>query len=254
MGLTKFTTMISIAFATQKGGPGKSTHCGGLASHLAYRLKKKVCILDADYPQHNLVKYRNTETKRLKTLIKQSKEGSIETEEVSYINRFADQNISPYPIIGCELSGVSQQKTEYEAMGVEYLLLDLPGTVNVPFYWEVVQSCDFVFVPLEQEEKSLQSSLEVLNYLNDAQHEIELISGFWNKVKTSASHSILQGVNGLMDKKNIHHFDTMVEDSVRYQRVGHCTSLFPPDESKATRLYDEMLDSIHKIIKDKQHG
>ena len=48
-----------IAFATQKGGAGKSTISVHVASALAYVYGYKVAILDCDYPQNTVQVYRN---------------------------------------------------------------------------------------------------------------------------------------------------------------------------------------------------
>ena len=49
---------IYVAFATQKGGAGKSTLTTLVASYLHYVLGKRVLALDCDPRQHSMVEYR----------------------------------------------------------------------------------------------------------------------------------------------------------------------------------------------------
>lgn len=50
---------IYVAFATQKGGAGKSTLTTLVASYLHYVLGKRVLALDCDPRQHSMVEYRD---------------------------------------------------------------------------------------------------------------------------------------------------------------------------------------------------
>lgn len=222
--------MISTAIATQKGGAGKSTHCGGMASHLYYKLGRRVAILDADYPQFSLLKSRNEEVAQLR-------------KDQAKKTRFVEQKRPAYPIVECAIKEVDQKMDQFAQQGIEYLFLDLPGTVASPGIMALIQKLDYVFVPLEQEQKSLKSSFEFINFLAKSDQTV-FAAAFWNRVKKAENKKIMTQINGMMETRGIHHFNTVVEDSVVYKREGHTTSLFAPVNSNATKLYDEMFQKI----------
>ena len=229
--------MIKIAFATQKGGVGKSTHCGAMASHLYYTLGKSVALLDADYPQYSLRKARVEEM----ALVERNQEKKA---------LFDTQQKKEYPIVACQIKEVPGYLDKYNQRGLDFLFIDLPGTVATAGIMSLVQSMDYVFVPLEQEEKSIKSSFEFITFLQNSDRSDVFVAAFWNRIKKSESTKIMDAVNQMMDKRGIHYFTTVVEDLVIYKRDGHCTSLFAPVTSKATQLYEEMLNTIeHKLEK-----
>ena len=229
-------TMITISVATQKGGAGKSTHCGAFASYLNYGLHRQVALIDADYPQHNLKKYRQEEISKLE-----------KNQELA--RRFEAQGIPGYPILDCKIEEVGPKLEALKKKGKEFVFMDVPGTVRVPGVMSRIRQTDFVFVPLEQEEKSLKSSMEFINYLvNDKEKNQAFVGAFWNRIKASESDLIMRGINSMLDEMGIYYFQTTVEDKVFYKRNEHCTSLFPPAQSRATVLYDEMLEKINEVV------
>lgn len=108
-------------------------------------------------------------------------------------------------------------------------------------------SCWFVtiFLCLWKWNKNLYSrNVEYLNYakhlLNKQEKDLKYIAGFWNKIKANVNKDILNNMNAFLDSKNMPYFQTQVEDSVKYQREGHCSTMAPCEESNATRFYEEM--------------
>ena len=54
---------LCIAFASQKGGVGKSTLTVLAASWLHYRHGIRVAVVDCDYPQHSIAEMRRRDLK-----------------------------------------------------------------------------------------------------------------------------------------------------------------------------------------------
>ena len=54
---------IFVAFATQKGGAGKTTLTVLVASYLHYVKGYNVAVIDCDFPQHSIVEMRERDLK-----------------------------------------------------------------------------------------------------------------------------------------------------------------------------------------------
>lgn len=158
------TKIISVV--GEKGGIGKTTLNIILASDLFYAKGKKIVLLDADNPQYSIYNKRQRELE------------SLEEKE--------RQSMEFYPIE--RVSVTSLQDTIVKHYGnVDYIILDLPGSLNV----EMVKGLlyvEHVFVPFDHDELEIDSTSHFYftlknNFLDNEERVLKSIHLFFNKYK-----------------------------------------------------------------------
>lgn len=160
--------MVVISFFTQKGGVGKSTLAVITSSYLNYIKKKKVVLIDAD-PQHSCAIVRRTNLANI----------DIYKEEMDKLSINQD-NI--YPIISTSVEETLQAlvKNKIEA---DYVIIDLPGNLQDKIL-NVVFLSDYVIVPLEHDNASVETSIRSCNTIKSIQpkSKIKDIIAVFNKI------------------------------------------------------------------------
>lgn len=209
----------TVAFASQKGGAGKSTHCISLASSLHFLLKKKIVVIDCDFPQLSIKHIRSREVKELES-------------DPMLMDKFAAQNMPAYPVEASRMELLPEVLEKLKAYELDVILIDAPGTVNVENIRKSLSSINHIFVPLEAEEMSLLSNIEFLKFIKDdiaKQPNSNLISfhSFWNKVKTSVKKDLLESTQEYLTGQGYQIFDSQIPDSVKFQRQVGRSTLFP---------------------------
>ena len=114
---------IYVAFATQKGGAGKSTLTTLVASYLHYVLGKKVLALDCDPRQHSMIEYREKD----KLMIRENP--TVKRRFSNFMERFGGK---PYRIIRCtpaDALALAEKECGTED-APRYVFFDITGTVN----------------------------------------------------------------------------------------------------------------------------
>lgn len=158
------TKIISVV--GEKGGIGKTTLNIILASDLFYAKGKKVVLLDADNPQYSIYNKRQRELE------------SLDEEERKSINLYS---IEPVTV-------ATLQDTIVKYYGrVDYIILDLPGSLNV----EMVKGLlyvEHVFVPFDHDELEIDSTSHFYftlknNFLDNEERVLKSIHLFFNKYK-----------------------------------------------------------------------
>ena len=165
---------LVIAFATQKGGTGKSTIGTHIASVLHYLYHYKVAMVDCDYPQYTLQAYRNEEMAQ----VKQSQVLQDKLEQ---------QGIIPYSV---SKSVVSQAVEAIDALAkgdLDFILVDTPGTLNVEGLDKLLCRMDYIFLPMEADKGTIASTLAYMQLLqnflqsNNEESTLQAVYTFWNK-------------------------------------------------------------------------
>ncbi len=158
------TKIISIV--GEKGGIGKTTLNILLASDLHYAKGKKVVLLDADNPQYSISKKRKRE---LEILDREEREG-----------------LDLYPIVPVTVETIQDIIMKYYGL-VDYIILDLPGSLNV----EMVRGLlyiEHVFIPFDHDELEIDSTSNFYftlksNFLDNEERVLKSINLFFNKYK-----------------------------------------------------------------------
>ena len=172
---------LCIAFASQKGGVGKSTLTVLAASWLHYLHGIRVAVVDCDYPQHSILKLSN----RDKAVVQSSAiYGRL------LVSLAENKGVKPYRILCCKPSEAMSEWRKWAAVAEErydVVLFDLPGTVGNEGVLSTIVELDYLFIPMKADRIVLESTLNFASVLNDRliktgrAHLRELFL-FWNLV------------------------------------------------------------------------
>lgn len=216
-----------IAFATQKGGAGKSTIGTHMASALCYYYGYKVAMVDCDYPQNSLHAYRLEEQQRLQS-------------ESAFQARLIKQGVPPYPVI---ISSVEKAVASIEGMldqGYDFILVDTPGTVNVMGLPELLRLVDYIFLPIEPDKGSIASTMSYMAILGqfvqsrDADSNLQGYYAFWNKFVKAEKKAIYEKTEALFKEKEMPLLTSRVELLMTYKE--NRSTMFPLPERDLNRL------------------
>ena len=152
---------LCIAFASQKGGVGKSTLTVLAASWLYYLHGIRVAVVDCDYPQHSILKLSN----RDKAVVQSSAiYGRL------LVSLAENKGVKPYRILCCKPSEAMSEWRKWAAVAEErydVVLFDLPGTVGNEGVLSTIVELDYLFIPMKADRIVLESTLNFASVLND---------------------------------------------------------------------------------------
>jgi cellulose biosynthesis protein BcsQ len=177
-----------ISFASQKGGCGKSSVTTLVASVLAYREHKKVAVLDFDSRQKSLANARENELASITP--KKEENGEYTCADPRLYKSFMSQGEKPYVIESLTMAFTDAliDKIEKYNQEYDYVFFDLPGSIDNNDFFNLIQNCDFVFIPFIQEAYVFQSNAEfafflVEHILNNEECRMKNLYYFWNRYK-----------------------------------------------------------------------
>ncbi len=139
-----------IAFATQKGGTGKTTLAISFTNYLSKFYKKDVKVYDLDFQKSFFQKWTEDEMLDIPKLY------DVEVVEDAY-KEFSDYE---------KILEMKESDTIF--------LFDLAGTLD-DSYTELLMYADFIIIPFEYSDVSMKSTLVFINYLGYAESEAEKI-------------------------------------------------------------------------------
>lgn len=240
----KMKKPIYVAFASQKGGVGKSSIITLLASSLSYDADKKVKLLlvDCDEKQLSLIYLRHREKQ---AIAKNDALASMMYKKMSELNKY---ELIAAPTNNC--IEVANNFIKEKGLDVELVLFDMPGRLPLD-EGELKQllHMDYIFSPIEADRQSLASSLSYAGLINDQKmkREDSLLKHcylFWNKVKKNAqTKAIMCYGNEVAKRYKMLCMENYLEDSSIYSREmvtdvgGICRSTYlPPEKEQCRRL------------------
>lgn len=245
---------LFIAFASQKGGIGKSAFTVLAASILHYRKGYRVGVVDCDAPQHSIFNMRKRDM--------ESVEKSDFLKVALYRQHEQIQKLA-YPVIKSDPEKAMEDVHSYmQNQGAEFdiVLFDLPGTLRSEGVVYTISSMDYIFIPLKADNIVMQSSLEFAEVVGEelvARHNCNLkeVCLFWNMIDRRERKETYEMWNKVMRKADMKLLDTCIPNTKRYSKELSATrnsifrsTLFPPDnrEIKNSGLL-ELLDEIGRI-------
>ena len=148
----EMTEPVFVAFATQKGGAGKSTLTTLVASCLHYLYGRKVLAIDCDARQHSMVEYRRKD----RLVIRENP--AVKRRFTKFMHGFGG---SVYEIIssGPGEALATAQKAIDDGYAADFVFFDITGTVNDRDIVTLLSAMDYLFVPITPETGDLKSSL-----------------------------------------------------------------------------------------------
>lgn len=170
---------ISISFANQKGGIGKSTLTVLAASWLRYVRGLNVLVVDCDFPQNSIIELREREKKT----IMQS-----DAYKLMIQRQFERLQKKAYPVIRSTPENAENDVRVFLASEPEpydVVLYDLPGTMGTKGVIYTISLLDYLFIPMRADRLVMQSTLNFAQTVYDKFVEnpatnIQEVFLFWN--------------------------------------------------------------------------
>ena len=203
-----------IAFATQKGGMGKTTLSVLVASWLHYKRGINVAILDVDGAQLSVYNQRIRESQQIE-----------QDEDLS--TRLEEQDVAPYPILSGNPGDVPNLLAELPE-DVQLVFVDMPGNIDVAGYETAIKSVDYLIVPMETSEYSVTTGISYLNAIQ----EIDLLPVsqcriIWNKYKPSRDAELADILEERFKGIGLLCMQSRVPQRDSYQDSANRSTLFP---------------------------
>lgn len=242
---------LFIAFASQKGGVGKTAFTVLTAGILHYRRGYSVAVVDCDAPQHSITQMRGRDMERV---------SGNDSLKVSLYRQHEQLKRLAYPIIESDPENAVADFNRYaEERGMEFdiVLFDLPGTLRSVGVIQTVASMHYIFIPLKADNIVMQSSLQFAAVIEEelvARQNCALkgIHLFWNMIDKRERKETYESWNKVMQASSLHLMETRIPDTKRYNKELSAvqsgifrSTLFPADNrqikgSGLTELVDEI--------------
>lgn len=228
---------VFVAFASQKGGSGKSTLTALVASYLHYVEKIDVLVMDCDPRQHTQKDYRDNDV--------------LVTTENPYLKKvlfdyFAKSGRTPYDILFCDdLSEAVDMANDAIADGnpAKVVFFDITGTVNDRSIVNLLASMHYLFVPITTDTGDLKSSLRFADYVMQSMvttnvTSIKELRLLWNKIPGRVKTKLCELIDSYMEELGLESLSTVLSTSTKFFKDGAAagkTGLFrstmlPPDK------------------------
>ena len=145
---------IFVAFATQKGGIGKSTVTALAASYLHNVQGHNVAVIDCDAPQHSIHGLRERETKLI--------------DESLYFKALACDHFrkirkNAYPVIASDALNAlddAERMLAEEEVKPDIVFFDMPGTLKSNGAVKTLSQMDYIFAPISADRLVVESTLQ----------------------------------------------------------------------------------------------
>lgn len=203
---------LILAFATQKGGMGKTTLSVLVASWLHYKRRIKVALLDVDGSQLSVYNQRLHEHEHL-------------DEEAA--SRFDEQGVEPYAILSGTPGDVPALLAELPD-DVRLVLIDMPGSIDVDGYETAIGKLDYLIVPMETSRYAVTTGFSYLNAIR----QIDLLPAdrcriVWNKYKPSRDGEVADQLEERFAEYGFTCLKSRIPQRDSYQDSANLSTLFP---------------------------
>lgn len=246
---------IYVAFATQKGGAGKSTLTTLVASYLYYREGIEVAAVDCDTTQHTLKVYREHDL--------------VVTKENAYLKKtlhkfYQEFKKRPYEILLTSPAEAISVAEDWVNKGnnPKVIFFDITGTINNVDIVKLIAQMDYVFVPISTETGDMTSSVSFANnvlnrMVTTGKTNIKEMRLVWNKINSREKTRLCEIVDRYAATLGISSLDSVLVKSTKFEKDGHIvgqtgifrSTMIAPDKRmlKGTNL-PELVDEIRQII------
>jgi len=227
---------LFVAFASQKGGVGKSTFTTLVASAMHYRLRYNVAVIDCDFPQYSLSQMRERDMKAV-----------MENEFFKQLahRQFTGLNKMAYPVL--QEKADSALEAAYSLIEsfkehLDIIFFDLPGTVNSAGIIKALASMHYLFIPLTADRIVLESALVFTQLITDVLMQqqnvsIKEVQLFWNQVDGRERSPLYASYSQFIRSLKLNLMESAIASSVRFRKESETdskmvfrSSLLPPDE------------------------
>lgn len=208
---------LLIAFASQKGGVGKSAFTVLVASILHYQKGLKVGVVDCDSPQHSISRMRDRDIESVQ---------ESDFLKVALYRQHEQIRKRSYPVIKSNpekaIEDLYRYIEEQDAV-FDVVLFDLPGTLRSEGVVHTISAIDYIFIPLKADNVVMQSSLQFAEVVEEeliARHNCNLkgIYLFWNMVDKRERTESYESWNRVIQKAELRLLESRIPDTKRYNK------------------------------------
>lgn len=212
---------VLISICTQKGGTGKTTLTMHLATYYHAVEKRNVIVLDADFPQHSFFNERALEIAKLR-------------QDPELIAALQQQGRAPYEVRKVAMADAPALLDQLADKPDTVVFLDMPGTINIAGYDQVVRRLNYIILPMEADKLTFAAGMMTL----DAFSKISRPAGkplksylLWNRYKSSERQAIYESIETMAGQRpDLTILNTRIKDSVVWK--NNRSTLFPYGEIK----------------------
>lgn len=247
---------VFVAFATQKGGVGKSTLTALMASYLYYVDGLDVLVMDCDDRQHSLQDYRD------KDILVTKENPRLKKALLNFYSKFQKKS---YPIRLTNPKDVIKVVAEMLDAGAnpDIVFFDITGTINDPDIVMLLTVMDYIFVPVTMDTADMKSSVRFASHvvntmITTGNSKIKGLRLVWNKIPVRSKPMLCEIVDQNIADLGLYSLDTVLTNSSRYFKDGALdgraalfrSTVLPPDKQllKDSNI-PELAAEIRKIIK-----
>lgn len=247
---------IYVAFATQKGGAGKSTLTTLVASYLYYVEGIDVMVMDCDSTQHSMNVYRQHD------LMVTEENPNLKKAMFKFYTHFQKK---PYKILMTSPADAIAvaEKFSNEEVEPKVVFFDITGTINDKNIVLLISQMDYIFVPITTETGEMASSISFANnvlnrMVTTGATGIKDVCLVWNKVNSREKPRLCEIIDRYIAKFGLSSLDTVLVKSNKFEKDGRevgntgvfRSTLLPPDKRllKGSNI-PELVGEIRSIIK-----
>ncbi len=226
---------LFVAFSTQKGGAGKTTLTVLVASYLHYVKGYNVAVVDCDFPQYSIKDMRERDLRK----VEQNKLYAAQAyEQFQKLGKRAYQVIDSRP----EEAILRANTLITEGSDLDFILFDLPGTINNPAVIDTISTMDYIFCPIAADRVVLESSMQFATMVNEklmstGKANIKGLYMLWNLVDKREKTELYTLFENLAAEMGLQIMETTLPDSKRFRREAveggekalFRSTIFPPD-------------------------
>lgn len=247
---------IFIAFATQKGGIGKTTLTVLTASYLHYVKGYNVAVVDCDAPQNSIADLRALEIKVI---------GESTYFKALACDHFRRVKKKAYPVIASNavdaLNDADKMLRE-ETTKPDLVFFDLPGTLKSEGVVKTLSQMDYIFAPISADRLVVESTLQFAalfheNLITTGIAKTKGLHLFWTMVDGREKSELYDLYRQIIEGMNIPVLETRLPDSKRFRRdlseerkAIFRSTIFPMDNAlmKGSNI-KELAEEICSIMK-----
>ena len=160
---------LFIAFASQKGGVGKTAFTVLTAGILRYQRGYNVAVVDCDPPQHSIGLMRDRDLECVK---------ENDSLKMALYRQYKQKPQKAYPIIKSEPENavenfyryMREQETEFDIV-----LFDLPRAFRYMGMIRTLALMHHIFIPLKADDAVMQSTLQFASVIREELDSLSLI-------------------------------------------------------------------------------
>ena len=206
-----------VAFATQKGGIGKSTVTALAASYLHNVKGYNVAVVDCDNPQHSIHGLREHET------------GLIDSStyfKALACDHFRKIRKNAYTIIKSDAVNAlddAERMVAAEDVKPDVVFFDMPGTLRSNGVIKTLSQMDYIFTPLSADRFVVESTLKFVTMFRDrlmttGQAKTKGLYLFWTMVDGRERNDLYGIYEEVIAEMGFPVLSTRLPDSKKFRR------------------------------------